>query len=110
MAVFCAQGELAFGSAARRDEVLADLAGDAGGRARWQGEAHRLVPGEVPAGLVGIVVEQRFLARADADAFVARLEAVVTGPRKPVAGSWVAVHVCSHDVGGPCPPGTVRAW
>lgn len=93
--VFCSQAQLAFSNGARRDAVLADMQARIVGRARW--DADVLEAAVLKQGADGLVVQLRFVARADADDLLARVDALATGVRTPLPGSWMTIHDCTHD-------------
>lgn len=99
--VFCAQMRAAFSSAARRDSVLADILQFAN-KPRFQASATRIeavdLSDTIPGGNNGLIVEDlRFLTRQDAQFLLDGVRSSATGVRTPLAGSWVAIHDCSHD-------------
>lgn len=106
--VFCLQADLVFSNATRRDDVLADMQSQINQRPRW---GDSVATGyTTPAAQPAITVESRFTARTDLDSLTARLESFATGPRRPDAGSWYAVHDCGHDTVVSCPTPARRVW
>lgn len=108
--VYCAQAELAFSTAARRDAVLADIQARIGSRQRFGVDL--LEAAQLKQGPFGIRLTVYFRARADADDLIARLESFATGARAPLAGSWVRIALSGHDEPehGPCQIDALRAW
>lgn len=111
--VYCLQAALAFTSAARRDAVLNGIATRIAGRPRWgvdELQAVSLAP-RIPGGTDGLRTTLRFVSRADEEDLMARIEALATGQRTPIDGSWVALHDCGHDdEEGACAPAERREW
>lgn len=107
--VYCVQAELAFSTAARRDQVLADIQSGIATLATWDGTTLRA--DAVTAGQFGIVLEVRFTTRAAQQSIIARIEAFAQGQRRPLAGSLYVFHDCAHDEGnGRCGGVTRKVW
>ncbi len=112
MAVTALRADLAFTSAARRDQVQANLALFFVGKLML-GEALNLATAELPLGSHGLMVDVRMHNEKDTNALLARIEAFASGARTPIAGSTVKTHPCSHDMTNPppCPtPNERRRW
>lgn len=103
--VYCVQGALAFTSSARRNAVVTDIQTRISARPRFGTDVLKSANVRLrtatlqtePRGVNGIRFEMRFTNRSDADDLIARIQAFATGLRLPVAGSFVAVHNCTHD-------------
>lgn len=114
--VYCVAATLAFTSAARRDAVLADLQSRIEGRPRWGIDVLRASTVYLGASKTknvnGIIASLRFSSRADQEQLKTRPESFATGQRAPVAGSYIALHDCSHDEASPveCVELARRTW
>lgn len=108
--VYAMQGSLAFSTAARRDQVLADLNSQIASREQWGTSTARAEALEI--GQHGLIVDARFTSRASVDSLKARIESFATGQRLPLAGSFIDVHDCTHDAANPAPCSGVtrRVW
>jgi hypothetical protein len=107
--VYCVQAELAFSSSARRNSVLSDIESRISTRERWGVDVIQMAP--LRSGANGIRLELRFTSRLDADDLMARIESFATGQRRPLAGSWLTVHNCTHDsAASACVPDARRDW
>lgn len=95
--VYCVEARLAFSTSARRDAVLSDIQTRIGTKQRWSVDTLLAADLRPRQGQFGIIAELRFVSRLDADDLRSRVEAFATGPRSPLAGSWLTVHDCSHD-------------
>ncbi len=107
--VYCAQAQLAFSSAARRNDVLTDLQTQLAGKQKWGEQI--LAAAAVKAGANGLALSVRFTSRADAEALFARVNTFATGTRLPLVQSFMLLHNCSHDgVASPCVPAERKDW
>lgn len=95
--VYCVQLRASFGTATRRDNVLADIQARIAGKSRWSADLLEAADLRPRLGQHGIRAELRFVSRADADDLKARVEAFATGQRAPQAGSYLVLHDCTHD-------------
>ena len=112
MAVTAFRADLAFSSAFRRDQVRANVVLFFAGKSML-GEALAIATTDLPLGPNGLVIDVRMRNAGDADDLLARIVAVASGARKPVAGSTVRTHPCSHDAQNPSPcpiPTERRRW
>lgn len=109
--VYCVQAQLLFSSAARRDAVLSDMQSRIATKQRWGVETLEAFNFIRSTPVNGISARLRFVTKADADDLKARVENFATGPRAPLAGSWIRVHDCSHDEGTDnCTSIVERTW
>ena len=109
--VYCVEARLAFSTSARRDTILADIQSRISGKQRWSVDVLVAADLSPRVGQFGIIVELRFISKADADDLKNRIEAFATGQRLPVAGSWITIHDCSHDEGtNSCTAVVRRDW
>ena len=103
--IFCFNAEVAFTTAARRNQVLNAMDSNRQQKVQYgitqlEGRANKIGPN-------GIYAILRFPSLADRDDFIAQMLAFAVGQFLPIAGSWYRVHDCVHDQGTSCPPGTV---
>lgn len=105
--VYCVQGQLAFSGGSRRNAVRTDVESRIAARQRWGVDTLAAV---TLRGEPVLLVSLRFVSRLDADDLVARIQAFATGQRRPLAGSWLRVHGCTHDAAGVCESGTRITW
>lgn len=99
--VYAIQAELAFSTAGRRDQVLADLTSQLTSHARWVGST--VIASPVTAGPNGLVLDVRFITQASQSSIQARIDTFATGPRLPLTGSFLRTHDCTHDSPNPEP-------
>ncbi len=106
--VYCLQMVAAFKTAGRRDEARADIENRIALKVRWQPENQVIVSTDVSSASIGAIAGGThglrvdavcFVLRIDAEDLLARVRSFCSGPRTPLAGSWVAIHDCPHDSG-----------
>lgn len=106
--VYCLQAALAFNTATRRNNVKTAIETRIDGRERW--DVDRVESMALRAGANGLVVELRFIARADQEDLDSRM-AQLFPANPPLAGSWMRLHDCSHDEGtNACAVMATRTW
>lgn len=97
--VYCVQLFASFGTAARRDNVLADIQARIAGKPRWSVDLLEAADLRPKLGQYGLRAELRFVSRLDADDLKTRVETFATGTNAPQPGSHLIVHDCTHDEG-----------
>ncbi len=99
--VYALTGDMAFSSAKHRDAVLADINATIATRTRWG--TSRVQPTATSSAPHGILLELRFVTRADMSATRDRIVSHAKGQRLPLAGSVLISHDCRHDSSTPQP-------
>lgn len=119
--VFSLQGDLAYATVTRRDQVLAQMQSAVSGRGtwgvdrlsaeniyepRWEGPPQASYP--VPTVRFGL----RFTTRQNQEQVVNAMRSLATGVRLPLDSSWYQIHDCSDDEEGHgyCPTPTKFVW